>query len=96
MSSPGNWIMYHLKDGLERVFIKEELMLIPEDKQLLPDYVQNGNAYPSWIGIANGACDLFSFFWSNCAVVVSPCHSFFAFLGTLIYLEPPTSLGQTL
>ena len=29
--SPGNWVMYHLKDGLERVFIKEELMLIPED-----------------------------------------------------------------
>ena len=26
--SPGNQVMYHLKDGLERVFIKEELMLI--------------------------------------------------------------------
>ena len=39
-SSPSNWVMYHLKDGPERVFVKEELMLIPEDTELLPDYVQ--------------------------------------------------------
>ena len=38
-----NRVMYHLKDGLERVFLKEELMLIPKDTELLPDYVQNGD-----------------------------------------------------
>ena len=27
-----NQVIYHLKDGLERVFIKEELMLIPEEE----------------------------------------------------------------
>ena len=40
MSSPDNQVMYHLKDGPERVFIKEELMLICEDTELLLDYVQ--------------------------------------------------------
>ena len=32
--------MYHLKDGLERVFVKEELMFIPKDTELLPDFVK--------------------------------------------------------
>ena len=36
----GNWVMYYLKDGPERAFVKEELMLIPEDTELPPDYVQ--------------------------------------------------------
>ena len=40
MSSPGNWVMYFLKDGLDRVFVKEELMPIPENTQLPPIYVQ--------------------------------------------------------
>ena len=39
MSSRGNRVMYHLKDGLKRVLMKEELMLIPKDTELLPDYV---------------------------------------------------------
>ena len=34
MSSPGNWVMYYLVDGLENAFVKEELMLIPEDTEL--------------------------------------------------------------
>ena len=38
--SHGNWVMYHLKDGPKRVFVKEELMLIPEEMDLPPDYVQ--------------------------------------------------------
>ena len=37
----GNRVMYYLKDGPERAFVKEELMLIPEDTELPPDYVQN-------------------------------------------------------
>ena len=41
VSSPGNRVMYYLLDGPERVFVKEELMLIPEDTELPPDYVQN-------------------------------------------------------
>ena len=39
-SGLGNRVMYHLKDGLERVFMKEELMPIPEDMELPLDYIQ--------------------------------------------------------
>ena len=38
--NPGNRVMHYLADGPERVFVSEELMLIPEDKELPPDYVQ--------------------------------------------------------
>ena len=37
---PGNLVMYYLADGPERAFVSEELMLIPEDTELPPDYVQ--------------------------------------------------------
>ena len=37
---PGNCMMYYPKDGPERAFVKEELMLILEDTELPPDYVQ--------------------------------------------------------
>ena len=40
VSSPGNWVMYYLADGLERALVKEELILIPEDTELPPDFVQ--------------------------------------------------------
>ena len=36
----GNCVMYYLKDGPERAFVKEELMLFPKDTELPPDYVQ--------------------------------------------------------
>ena len=36
----GNHVMYCLKDGPERAFVSEELMLISEDTELPPDYVQ--------------------------------------------------------
>ena len=32
--------MYYLTDGPERTFVLEELMLIPEDTELPPDYIQ--------------------------------------------------------
>ena len=38
--NPGNHVMYYLADGPERAFISEELMLIPEDTELPPHYVQ--------------------------------------------------------
>ena len=38
--NPGNCMMYYLADGPERAFVSEELMLIPEDTELPPDYVQ--------------------------------------------------------
>ena len=38
--NPGNCMMYYLTDGPERAFVSEELMLIPEDTELPPDYVQ--------------------------------------------------------
>ena len=36
----GNRVMYYLSNGPERAFVSEELMLIPEDTELPPDYVQ--------------------------------------------------------
>ena len=36
----GNRVMYYLKDGPEGAFVKEELMLMPEDTKLPPGYVQ--------------------------------------------------------
>ena len=38
--NPGNRVMYYLLNGHERAFVLEELMLIPEDTELPPDYVQ--------------------------------------------------------
>ena len=38
--NPGNHMIYYLADGPERAFVSEELMLIPEDTELPPDYVQ--------------------------------------------------------
>ena len=38
-SSCGNWVIYHLNDGPERAIVKEELMFISKDMELLPDYV---------------------------------------------------------
>ena len=39
----GNRVMYYLRaSGPERAFVSEELMLIPEDTDLPPDYVQEG------------------------------------------------------
>ena len=36
----GNRTIYYLQDGPVRSFVREELMLVPEDTQLPPDYVQ--------------------------------------------------------
>ena len=36
----GSHVMCCLKDGPERAFVSEELMLIPDDTELPPDYVQ--------------------------------------------------------
>ena len=38
--NPGNRVTYYLRDGPERAFVSEELMLIPQDTELPPDYVQ--------------------------------------------------------
>ena len=40
IENPGNCMMYYLRDRPERAFILEKLMLIPEDTELPPDYVQ--------------------------------------------------------
>ena len=40
VESPGNRVMYYLLIGPERAFASEELILIPEDTELPPDYVQ--------------------------------------------------------
>ena len=36
----GNHVMYYLLNGPERAFVSEESMLIPEDTELPPDYIQ--------------------------------------------------------
>ena len=48
----GNRMMYYLSHGPGRVFVSEELMLIPESTELPPDYIQNGDIYPTGIDIA--------------------------------------------
>ena len=40
MENPGNHVMYYLRDGLEGAFVSEELILILEDTEMPPDYVQ--------------------------------------------------------
>ena len=40
IENPGNHMMYYLLDGPEQAFVLKELMLIPEDTELPPDYVQ--------------------------------------------------------
>ena len=40
VENPGNRVMYYLRDGPEQAFVSEELMLIPEDTELPPDYIQ--------------------------------------------------------
>ena len=41
VENPGNRVMYYLADdGPDRAFVSEELMLIPEDTELPPYYVQ--------------------------------------------------------
>ena len=48
VENPGNHVMYYLRDGPDsalvtaswRAFVSEELMLIPEDTELPPNYVQ--------------------------------------------------------
>ena len=40
VENPGNRVMYYLLDGPEQAFVSEELMLIPEDTEFPPDYVQ--------------------------------------------------------
>ena len=47
MSSPGNRMIYRLKDGIETVFIKEELMLIPEATELPLIMSKNGEEVPA-------------------------------------------------
>ena len=37
----GQRVLYYLRDGPKRSFVREELMLIPEETQLPPDYAQN-------------------------------------------------------
>ena len=48
VEDPGNCVIYYLRgpgtphsgDGHEQAFVSEELMLIPDDTELPPDYVQ--------------------------------------------------------
>ena len=40
VEEPGNGVTYYLADGPEELFVSEELMLIPEDTELPPDYIQ--------------------------------------------------------
>ena len=40
VENPGNHAIYYLLNGPKRAFVSEELMLIPKDTELPPDYVQ--------------------------------------------------------
>ena len=39
VQEPGNPVLYYLQDGLDRAFVREELMRIPGDNQVPPDWV---------------------------------------------------------
>ena len=40
VKDPSNQVMYYPSDGPDRAFVSKELMLIPEDTELPPDYIQ--------------------------------------------------------
>ena len=40
MEDSSNRVIFYLSDGPNRAFVLEELMLVPEDTELPPDYVQ--------------------------------------------------------
>ena len=42
MEDSGNWVIYYLKDLPDKTFISEELIHIPEDTELPPNYVESG------------------------------------------------------
>ena len=72
MEGPGSWVTYYLSDGPDRAFVSDELMLIPEDTELPPDYIQNGEIIfiHLWINIANGGTrEIFVSFHPHRAVV---------------------------
>ena len=39
VQEPGNHVLYYLQDGPDRAFVSEELMRIPEDTQVSPEWV---------------------------------------------------------
>ena len=39
VQEPGNPVLYYLQDGLDRAFVREELMRISGDNQVPPDWV---------------------------------------------------------
>ena len=39
VQEPGNPVLYYLQDGLDRAFVREELMRISGDNQIPPDWV---------------------------------------------------------
>ena len=46
VENPGNRVMYYLLDRPEQAFVSEELMLIPEDTELLITFRNGDNIYP--------------------------------------------------
>ena len=40
VENPGQRVLYYLTDGPERAFVREELMQIPEDTQVPPEWVE--------------------------------------------------------
>ena len=42
VQNKGERVLYYLRDGPKRSFVREELMWIPQETQLPPDYVQDG------------------------------------------------------
>lgn len=43
MEKPGDCVLYYLKDRPERAFVKEELMLIPEDTKVPSEELSQWN-----------------------------------------------------
>ena len=45
----GKRVLYYVRDGPKRSFVREELMLIPEETQLPPDYVQGKDGHKKFL-----------------------------------------------
>ena len=45
MENPGDCVLYYLKDRPERAFVKEELMLIPQDTKVPSEKLSQWNYF---------------------------------------------------
>ena len=53
VQEPGNRVLYYLQDRRERAFVSKELMRIPEDNLIPPEWVSNHACFCDFFGFRN-------------------------------------------